>query len=292
MQLISAFADHMAPASLSPELAETMHAALAAKESLADSLKTYAQCIGNTNLEIIAVGETLGYLEPALNEVMRGRSADHDFHRAIRKEALYLLGAACLVAAILLAGLFYVVPKFSTIFDEILQADQLPWGTELLLSASHFVRHDWYWLMAISGVMGMCVNWLRTFQNCLRLHRPLCCLGWYRRRSQSRFAYPWASAIGAFVDAGLSRQEACELTVRHCPDIATFANAILEQDGSDAGKLLRDPSEQHDARQAETAHKALQYIQSALAVLLTILVAGAVLALFQPLIFTPGNIGG
>jgi type II secretory pathway component PulF len=256
---------------------------LAADEPLADRLQAHRLAVGEVNLDIIAVREAHGYLQPALEVVMRGRSRDQQLHCELRKEIAHFVLVASGAFIVLWGVLVFAVPKLATpLFEEMLGGEPLPVGTELLMRATHVATHNWWWGMIIAWALGACLIWLWSFRNCQRLHRQLLVLPGYRRQSVRRFEHRWASAIAAFADVGLSRDVACKLARDKCPRLAEFANAIFAQTDSPAGRILEESAERHDRAQAEALNALRLYGEIFIVITLFLVVVLVGLALFWP----------
>ncbi|MFT5130382.1 MAG: type II secretory pathway component PulF [Rhodothermales bacterium] len=258
-------------------------------ESFTDAVQPFQEALGRTNLEIIALAEELAYLEPALEDLMRSRSSDHDLHRELCKLLNRLVMIAAIPIFIVIALLVFLIPKYVPLSHEMLGGEPLPRFTYYIMLVTDFLRHKWHWLLLPSGAL---LVWLRSFARCQRLHKLLCRLPGYRQRYERGVEYRWASAIAALVDAGLSREIAGELIRKNCPRIGPVAAAICAQNDNDAGRLLRELRERHEDAQIQGLRRFGRYCVAAIVIAVSLLVVGIIVGLLLPLGTMYFSLGG
>jgi type IV pilus assembly protein PilC len=120
----------------------------------------------------ILAGERSGALDDVLSRYVAYMRRGVEIRRKIRgalSYPLFLLGASMGMVVFLTA---YVVPKMSTLFEGF--GRTLPWITTVVISISHFVGGNFYWLVpaVLGGSIGLYL-WTRTPSGGLALDRFL-----------------------------------------------------------------------------------------------------------------------
>jgi hypothetical protein len=278
------------PSTLDPDLLEAFAAkmgtalAVAENEPFPECLLRCQDAIGSANLEIILLGAELGYLDIALEAVMRGRGSDYELCCELRKLATDLVLLVTIPLSIVFVLLLCLMPWYGQLFDEMLGGEPLPRSTELVLHLIHLLIFHWHCLLVGIGIPVVCLVWTRSFRNCQRVDRQMCRLPVYRRQCERRFEYRWASTIGAFMEAGLPRDNACGLVREKCPRIAEIAVAIIAQEDKKAGSLLRELDERRDKAELKTLKRTGRICKAAIVCALILLVAGIFVGLLLPLL--------
>jgi len=118
-------------------------------KQLSQAAAAHPEVFDNLYINLVSIGEAGGRLP----EVFRGLAEDLRFRRELQQKvisaAVYPLVVAGVCIAALVFILNFVVPNLESIFAD---AQELPWYTALLLSASEFmVRWQWLLLLVIAG---------------------------------------------------------------------------------------------------------------------------------------------
>jgi general secretion pathway protein F len=130
-------------------------------KSLAESLSAHPKYFSRLYVNMVRAGEAGGVLETILERLV-------EFQRSADEMRSYLVSALIYPALLTLVGLgsiailmFFVIPRFSTIFTDI--GAPIPFSTQVLLTLS-----DWtvrYWaiaLLVIAGTVFAVRYWLQT----------------------------------------------------------------------------------------------------------------------------------
>jgi type II secretion system protein F len=130
-------------------------------KSLADALAAHPKHFSRLYVNMVRAGEAGGVLEAILERLV-------EFQRSADEMRSYLISALIYPALLTLVGigsisilLFFVIPRFSTIFTDI--GAPIPFSTQILLTVS-----DWtlrYWAIGIVSIAGIILAiryWLKT----------------------------------------------------------------------------------------------------------------------------------
>src|SRR5215470_2109536 len=130
-------------------------------KSLAEALAAHPKCFSRLYVNMVRAGEAGGVLDPILARLV-------EFERAADELRGYLISSLiypCLLASVGLGSigilLWFVIPKFSTIFTEAGAA--IPAGTLALLWLSEATRNYWWAvLLAIAGSLVALRIWINS----------------------------------------------------------------------------------------------------------------------------------
>ncbi len=142
---------------------EEVHTAVSDGSTLAEAFGVHPHVFDPLAIDLVTAGEEAGCLELALQRVaslaerqaeLRGRIAGALAYPA------FLLIVGLLVAA----GMFlFFVPIFEPLFDRMRERGELPWLTELLLTASGFARDGWLVSSCVVAIAVLLLrSWLQT----------------------------------------------------------------------------------------------------------------------------------
>jgi general secretion pathway protein F len=130
-------------------------------KSLAESLAAHPKYFSRLYVNMVRAGEAGGVLEAILERLV-------EFQRSADEMRSYLISALIYPALLTMVGtgsiailMFYVIPRFSTIFTDI--GAPIPFSTQVLLTLS-----DWtlrYWAIGLVGLVGVVLGiryWLKS----------------------------------------------------------------------------------------------------------------------------------
>lgn len=116
-------------------------------KSLARSLSKHPAVFSPLYVNMIESGETAGVLEETLNRLVEFRNKEEEINSKISSALAYPI-FILVVGVVTIFVLFgFVIPKMSSLFNEIGQA--LPLPTKILLFLSQKTKAYWYWALAI-----------------------------------------------------------------------------------------------------------------------------------------------
>jgi len=130
-------------------------------KSLAESLAAHPKCFSRLYVNMVRAGEAGGVLETILERLV-------EFQRSADEMRSYLISALIYPALLTMVGtgsiailMFYVIPKFSTIFTDI--GAPIPFSTQVLLMLSDWTLRYWAIGVAVLAVVVLGVRyWLKS----------------------------------------------------------------------------------------------------------------------------------
>lgn len=203
--------------------------------SLSDALAHWPETFSNLYVSMVRAGEASGQLSEALERV--GKHYERVLE-ARDKVAMALIYPGFVLSVGMLTMLFtmvFVVPRFSTIFQEL--GSTLPLPTRILIGSSAFLLH-WGWLLAILLVAGVILlrRYVRTpdgrrHWHSLQLRLPLV------KRIVSANAYAqFARTLGALLANGVPVLTALNIVED------TMGNVIISNQIHEARERVTDGS--------------------------------------------------
>src|SRR5262245_43193000 len=130
-------------------------------KSLAEGLAMHPKHFSRLYVNMIRAGEAGGVLDVILDGLV-------EFHRSAYELRSYLITALIYPALLVAVGLasvsgllFFVIPRFATIFEDMGAA--IPPATQLLLTVSSLTRSYWWVLLLVIGLTVFAMRaWLAT----------------------------------------------------------------------------------------------------------------------------------
>jgi general secretion pathway protein F len=185
-------------------------------KQLSEAAASHPDVFDNLYINLVSIGEAGGKLP----EVFRGLAGDLRFRRELQQKvvsaAVYPLVVAgvCVVALVFILN--FVVPNLESIFAD---AQDLPWYTALLLSASDFMVR-WQWPLLLVLVGGATAIWrMRASPGVVEFRdRMLLEIPFLREATAMVERIRYCGGLGLMLDAGIPVDKALSLAtgnVRH-----------------------------------------------------------------------------
>ena len=125
-------------------------------KSFAEALQPYSRVFSPLYVNMVKAGESSG----TLNIVLERLADVMEKHEALKNRITAALAYPILMllvgATVLIVLMTYIVPRITTIFEDMNQA--LPAPTQALIAVSDFLR-DWWWLLLLAIAGGVLSLW-------------------------------------------------------------------------------------------------------------------------------------
>lgn len=152
--------------SSNPALAEILreiHIKVADGTSLADSMAQHGGAFPELAVSMVRAGEEGGFLEDVLERIANFTEHQEDLKAKVIGALAYPVFLAVTGLVVLNVLVMFFVPRFEPIFKKLDEKGELPWLTQFLIKASHFMLGYW-WVVLIGTVLGFLFfrNWAKT----------------------------------------------------------------------------------------------------------------------------------
>jgi general secretion pathway protein F len=130
-------------------------------KSLGDALAAHPKYFNRLYVNMIRAGEAGGVLDAILERLMEFERASDELRSHLIASMIY----PCLLTGVGLASvgalLYFVIPKFASIFQEV--GAPIPFATQVMLQLSSFTQ-DYWWVVlgGITAVIAALRYWIRT----------------------------------------------------------------------------------------------------------------------------------
>ncbi len=118
-----------------------------AGQNFAEALSVFPKLFSDVYINMVAAGQLSGNLEEILLRLSRMQHNRAQLRSKVRAAIAYPLMMIVVAIGVLTFLLAYVVPSITSIFNEIDQA--LPRPTVFLITASEFIKANWFWAMVL-----------------------------------------------------------------------------------------------------------------------------------------------
>ncbi|MGD8240912.1 MAG: type II secretion system F family protein [Armatimonadota bacterium] len=200
---------------------------IASGQSLTEALSKHPRVFSPLYVNMIKAAEAGGILDVILNRLASYLEKEMEVMGKIKSAMVYPVIVLVFSILMTLVLVFFILPKFKTIFDDIGVA--LPLSTKLLLDSSYYAIH--YWYVPVAVVVGTIIGYRaytgtetgRYHVDALKLRLPI--VGdLVRKMSISRFSRTFATLISS----GVATPTALDIVS------ATTGNAVIEKAVQDA----------------------------------------------------------
>jgi type IV pilus assembly protein PilC len=191
--------------------------------SFSDALARHPKIFNQLYVAMVRAGELGGVLEDALKRVADQLEADDSLRRKVKGAMMYPAVIITFAFIVMIALITFLVPVFEGIFKDF--GGQLPKITQVTVTASHFVRHQWYILIAliVGSVVGFrkwkASEWGRPQWDAFRLRIPFKIGTVVQKIAIAR----WSRTFSALLSSGVPILQAIEITGQ------TAGNTMVER---------------------------------------------------------------
>jgi type IV pilus assembly protein PilC len=212
--------------------------------TFSEGLAQHPRLFSNLYINMVKAGELGGVLELVLNRLAEFQEKAQKVKNKVVAAMVYPIIVLCLAVAIMIILLIFIVPKFETIFHDMLGDKPLPAITLFVIGISDFMQKHWATLLGVNITLFAASKIAaRTRAGCsiidrAKLRAPL--FGdLIRKTSISRFS----RTLGTLVTSGVPILQALDIT-RETAGNTVIARAISQVHASvKEGESIMQPLE-------------------------------------------------
>ena len=164
-----------------PALAQILRevrARVAEGTGLAEALAQHPKTFDELTVSMVRAGQEGGFMEDVLKRIADFTEHQEDLKAKVVGALAYPVFLAIVGFLILNGLIIFFVPKFEPIFKKLEEQGELPTITQLLISTSHFLQQQGWWVvLLVVGLVMLFRRWAKTERGRLmvdtwRLHIP------------------------------------------------------------------------------------------------------------------------
>jgi len=208
------------------EVTENVLKGVEGGSSLADALARHPKIFSRLYTNMIRAGEAGGVMElilRRLSEYLENTRETRDF---IVSALIYPIILTVVGSGLMLVMLFWIIPKFEVIFEDLGQA--LPLPTQIVLTISHGIVSYW-WLLITLIIVGI-IGWKRltsTEEGRFKWDKMKFRIGPLHRFIQKSEVVRFTRTLGTLIRSGVPILEALNI-VKETMGNMVFAHAIVD----------------------------------------------------------------
>jgi len=203
---------------------------------LSEAMARHPKVFSNLFIAMVEAGEAAGILDIVLDRVAHQIEKEQQIKRRVKGAMVYPTIVMIFATLVLIGMLMFLVPIFVKIFDQL--HGQLPMLTQYVLHASNLLRHDWFVIFPIIGLLifaflrGKKTERGRQIWDRVRLRLPMKIGDTVRKITMARFS----RTLSTLVAAGVDIIRALEITGQAC------GNYVVEEALIDVRNRVREGS--------------------------------------------------
>ncbi len=211
-------------------------------KSLSEALADHDEVFPPLYVNMIRAAEAGGVVEAVLERLAEYLENTEELRSSVRSALAYPVFLALVAGAAIIIMLVYVLPNFTSLFDNMGVA--LPASTQMIITASDFIR-DYWWAMAALvgvGIYGF-RRWTSTPEGLLRWHRFLLDAPQVGDLVQKLQIARFGRTLGTMLKSGVPLLQSLEIVraiVQN--DVISRALVVVQKEVSE-GKGLSGPLE-------------------------------------------------
>ncbi len=291
---------------------------------LSEALARHPKVFDKLYINMVVAGETAGMIETSLTRLADFMERSQKIRSKI-KSALFYPAAVISVATALVVFLsVWVIPRFQAVFADLFGGQPLPAFTQFVLGAADFVRGHLIHFVVLAATVVVAYKFAQTTKKGLAaIDRVKLNLPVFGRINRKAAICRFARTLGAMLENGVPILQALTIA-RETTSNAVFARAITqthdrvkEGDGLtpplhasglfpstvismvDVGEqtgalptMLLKIADNYETEVDNSISAALSLLEPALIIFLAVIVGCIVVAMFLPIIFAGGGLGG
>ena len=194
--------------------------------TLAGAMAKHGDFFPRLIISMAEAGETGGILDAVMERLAIHFQNQHDLEEKIRSATMYPLIVTGLAVVVMAVMVFFVLPRFSMIFESM--GLEMPFFTRSLLALSSFITGYWYILLALLLMLGLALRrYLRTPQgrerfDWLQLRLPI-----YGKIYRTMIVARFSRTLGTLLASGLGIVAGLELVEKVLNNVV-LAGALAE----------------------------------------------------------------
>jgi type IV pilus assembly protein PilC len=219
--------------------------------SIAQAMESHPGVFDQLYRSVVRAGENSGRLEEALDRVATQLERLDALKRQVRSAMMYPAVVFSLALVVMVVVVAVIVPVFVNIFHELALSNPeigtgLPLMTQITVSVSHFVTHQWYFLLGgiAVGSYGF-IRWKKTDRGRLQWDRFKIRIPRIGDVVQKLALARWSRTFAGMIASGVPILQAIEISG------GTAGNAVINEAMQDVyasvkrGGSLAGPMETH-----------------------------------------------
>ncbi len=194
--------------------------------ALAGALAKHGDFFPRIIVSMVEAGEAGGILDTVMERLAEHFQNQHDLEEKIRSSTMYPIIVSALAIVVMAVMVFFVLPRFSMIFESM--GLEMPFFTRSLLALSSFITGYWYILLALLLMLGLALRrYLRTPQgrerfDWLQLRLPI-----YGKIYRTMIVARFSRTLGTLLASGLGIVAGLELVEKVLNNVV-LAGALAE----------------------------------------------------------------
>ena len=291
---------------------------------LSAALGKHTKVFTDIYVNMIRAAEASGQMDEILNRLAEYQESSEKLKHQIVSAMTYPVVSLCLVLTIAMVLLIGVVPKFETMFKDLVGEGGLPLPTQVTLAASRFLVAYWYYIMAaVVGLAFVVRSYKKTSSGAYMWDRIKLKLPIFGQLSQKIALSRFARTFSTLLRSGVNILGALDIVA------ATSGNRVVERaiyasrDAIRAGEPLARPlsespvfppmvvrmvaigeksgaletllakiSQFYDEQVSTAVESLTALIEPLMIGIMGIIVGGIVLSVFLPIISIQGKMAG
>lgn len=300
-------------------LLETLRSDLMQGKRIYTTLSRFPKIFDTVTTNIIRASEEAGTLDVALGDLKVNLKKDMEFSDKIHSALIYPIFIMVVFIAVMLVILIVVMPKISTVFEEL--HESLPLPTKIMIISSNFLIHNTVWAVAGVVLIGMFFYFMIKTQK-KRIMAALLSLPYISKLGREIDIARFTRSLYLLLNAGLPISNAIQLSeevvnkkevllaVKHSYQLVVSGSKLsqgfkyhknvfpgiiikITEAGEKSGSLdksMQDASEYLNYQVENSLKTATALIEPLMLVIVGVLIGGMMLAIIAPMYSLISNI--
>ena len=200
--------------------------------TLAGALEAQGKIFPQIIISMVEAGEAGGILDAVMERLAEHFQTQHDLEEKIRAATTYPIIVSALALVVAVVMVFFVLPQFALVFDNM--GFEMPFLTRALLSLSNFVTGYWYIFIPLFILLVLALrSYIATPRGREQIDRLQLKLPLYGKIYSTMIVSRFSRTLATLLSSGVGLVQALELVER------VINNSILGSGLAEARRVIR-----------------------------------------------------
>lgn len=217
----------------------TMNDDIKTGKNLSTTMQAQGEFFPNILIKMVEAGELSGTLDNSLERMATQFEKENKINQKVKTAMTYPIFVATLAVCIVIGLLVFIVPQFTSLFDQI--GAELPSMTRMLLAFSDFLISSWYSIILVTIILVILIRaYFKSEQGRLKLDKAKLKMPIIKKLNLKLVAARFSRTLCTLTTAGMSLPECLSITAKSVSNKLVETGLMDVKEDVKSGESLSD----------------------------------------------------